>query len=154
MTDQATVWSNLTSIFAYSTDWTYFKVGNRQRNGRKGYLALRDHYLIPNNVDHMASAADKILQNAVYHGERKKKTFESYVVIQKEHHTIFENLEDHGYKGIDERLKVRYLIAGIKYGALNSVKAKILTCAPYLQNYDASVIIYKDYTKQAQDKNI
>ena len=96
----------------------------------------------------MASAADKILQNAVYHGERKKKTFESYVVIQKEHHTIFENLEDHGYKGIDECSKDRYLIAGIKYGALNSVKAAILASAPYSQDYGTSVILYKYYTKK------
>ena len=65
-----------------------------------------------------------------------------------------ENLEEHGYKGIDERLKVRYLIAGIKYGALKSVKAKILASAPYYQDYDASVIIFKDYIKQAKDTNV
>ena len=64
-----------------------------------------------------------------------------------------ENLEEHGYKVINERLKVRYLIACIKYGALNSAKAKILASAPYRQDYDASVILYKYYIKQAQDTN-
>ena len=76
MTDRDTVWEKLTSIFEDSTAWTYCKVGKRQRNGRKGYLAVYDHYLLPNNVDHMASVADKTLQNPVYYGELKKNTFE------------------------------------------------------------------------------
>ena len=62
-------------------------------------------------------------------------------------------MEEHGYKGINERSKIWYLIAGIKYGALNSVKATILASAPYRQEYDASAILYKDYIKQAQDTN-
>ena len=53
-----------------------------------------------------------------------------------------ENLEEHGYKGIDERLKVWYLIAGIKYGALNSVNITILAYSPYCQDFDASVTLY------------
>ena len=61
---------------------------------------------------------------------------------------------EHGYKGIDECSKVQYLIAGIKYGALKSVKATILESAPYCQGYDASLILYKDYIKQTQDKNV
>ena len=65
-----------------------------------------------------------------------------------------ENLEEHGYKGINERLKVQYLIAGTKSVELNSVKAKILAYAPYCQDYDASVILYKDYIKQAQDTSV
>ena len=65
-----------------------------------------------------------------------------------------ENLEEHGYKGIDESSKVWYLIAGIKSGALNSVKDEIFAPAPYCQDYDASVILYKDYIKQAQDTSV
>ena len=64
-----------------------------------------------------------------------------------------EHLEEHGYKVIDELLKVWYIIAGIKSGALKSFKATILASAPYCQDYDASVIIYKDYIKQEQDTN-
>ena len=60
----------------------------------------------------------------------------------------------HGYKSIDERLKYRYLIAGIKSGALNSVKSTILVSAPYRQDYDASVILYRYYINQAQDVNV
>ena len=55
---------------------------------------------------------------------------------------------------MNQCLKVWYLIAGIKYGALKSVKATILESAPYRQGYDASLILYKDYIKQTQDKNV
>ena len=88
LTDRATVWAKMNYIFVDSRAWTYCKVDKRQRNCRKGYLALRGQYLRPNNVDHMESAAKKILQNKVYHGGKNKNTFESYVTIQKEQHTI------------------------------------------------------------------
>ena len=81
MTDRDTVWEKLTSIFEDSTAWTYCKVGKRQINGRNGYLALRDNYLGTNNVDHIASEAENIIQNTVYHGERNNNTFERYVTI-------------------------------------------------------------------------
>ena len=67
MTDWATVWEDLTAIFADSTAWKYWNVCEIHHNGRKGYLALHDHYLRQNNVVHMASTADKIRQNAVYY---------------------------------------------------------------------------------------
>ena len=63
-------------------------------------------------------------------------------------------MKEHGYKGIDERSKVWYPIAGIKSGALNSVNTTILASAPFYQDYDTSVIIYKYYINKAQDTNI
>ena len=80
----------------------------------------------------MAYASDKILQNTVYHGDQKKNTFERYIAMQKEKHTI----------------------TGIKYGALNSIKTTILETAPYLKDFDTSGTLYKDYIKQSQDMNI
>ena len=64
-------------------------------------MALYDHFLGPNNIDHMAYEAEKIIQNLVYHWERKNNTFESYVTINKEQHTILKILEYYGYNGID-----------------------------------------------------
>ena len=99
----------------------------------------------------MASAAENILQNAVYHGERKNNTFERYITIQKEQHTILGNLEENGYRGINERSKFWYLIAGIKSSTLNFVNTTALAYSPYCQDFDACVALYKDYIKQAQD---
>ena len=102
----------------------------------------------------MEYLSENSLQNAVYHREKNNNTFDKYVMIQKELHIILENLEQHGYKIIDDHLKVQLLLAGIKYGSLKSVKSTILASAPYRQDYDANVIIYKDYIKQAQNTNV
>ena len=102
----------------------------------------------------MAYMAEKIHHNVVYYGEQKNNTFESYVTIQNEEHTILKNLEEHGYKVINECLKFWYLIAGIKYGALNSVKTIILSTSLYCKEFDASVTLYQYYIKQAQDMNV
>ena len=63
-------------------------------------------------------------------------------------------MEEHGYKDIDERLKVHYLIAGIKYSSLNSIKTQILDYAPYRQDFDVIVTLYKDYIRKAHDTNV
>ena len=75
LTDKATFLGNLNSTFVDSAAWTYFKVGKRQHNFSNRYLAFYDHFLVPNNVDHMGSAAEKILQNTLYHRERNNNTF-------------------------------------------------------------------------------
>ena len=86
--------------------------------------------------------------------ERKNNTFERYITIKKEQHTILENLEENGYIGINERSKVWYLIAGIKYGALNSVNTTALASSPLCQDFDACMTLYRDYIKQAQDMKV
>ena len=139
LTNQDKISGKMTGIFSDYTAWTYCKVGKGQHNDRKVYLALYNNFLVLNNVDHMESAAENMIQNSAYHGEQKNDTFERYVTIQKEQHTILEHLEDHDYKGINERLKVLYLIAGIKSGTLNSVKSTILASAPYHRDHYASV---------------
>ena len=75
LTDRATVWGKLTAIFTYSTAWKYCKISENQRNGRKGYLPMYYHHIGQNNVDHLASTAEKIRQNAVYHRKQKNNTF-------------------------------------------------------------------------------
>ena len=65
-------------------------------------MALRDHYLGLNNVDNMVSLAEKKLAMTTYTGERRHWTFEKYVTLHKDQHSILEGLTEHGYAGIDE----------------------------------------------------
>jgi hypothetical protein len=75
----------------------------------------------------VASGAEHVLHIARYQNESKRFNFESYVSIHKEQHQILEQLEeDHGYKGIDEGTKVRYLLSGIKTDKLNTFEGQIL----------------------------
>ena len=49
------------------------------------------------------------------------------------------SLETHGYKGVDERSKVRYLNDGIKTSRLDTVKATTLSSSEYRSNFDKYV---------------
>ncbi len=66
---------------------------------------------------------------------------EKYVTAHKEQHTILHNLEAHGYKGIDDWSKVRYVQDGIKIDKLDSVKTTILSSAKYCQSFDKCVTL-------------
>jgi len=83
----------------------------------------------------MASRAERKLRDSTYHGERRNWNFEKYVTTHKEQHHVLLSLETHGYKGIDERSKVRYLNDGIKTSRLDTVKATILSSSEYRSNF-------------------
>jgi len=104
--DRLKVWEKLSVLMADHEAWTYFKVGRKSKDGRKAFLAVDSHYLGPNNVDHMARAAERKLLNLSHRSERKGWNFEKYVTSHKEQHTILHGLEQHGYKGIDERSRL------------------------------------------------
>ena len=107
--DRVKVWEKLSVLMISAEAWTYFKIGRKSKDGRKAFLAVDGHYLGPNNVDHLARSAERKLHNLAYRSERKGWNFEKYVTAHKEQHTILQGLEEHGYKGIDERSKVRSL---------------------------------------------
>ena len=60
-------------------------------------------------MDHMATGAEKNLSQWSYTGETRYWNFEKYASLHKEQHNILESLNKHGYTGIDQKSKVRYL---------------------------------------------
>jgi hypothetical protein len=59
----------------FGTSCTIFiKPAQRTRNGREAYILMFDHFLGPNNVGNMASAADTKLNGTLYIGEKKRFT--------------------------------------------------------------------------------
>ena len=57
---------------------------------------MYDHFLVPNNVDHMEYKADRHLCDTYYHGDRRNWNFEKYVTVHKEQHHILKILEYNG----------------------------------------------------------
>jgi hypothetical protein len=109
--DNHRVWTLLVELTRNHTCWTYLKGFARSRDGRAAFLKLRSHYLGINNVNNMASKAEKTLFKLVYTKEGKWWNFETYVSTHKEQHQILEQLEtDYGYSGMDDGSKVRHLI--------------------------------------------
>ena len=157
LADNIKVWELLSGLMRKHTCWTYVKPFQRARDGRGAFLALRDHYLGPNNVDNMASLAEKKLamttytgERRTYTGERRRWTFEKYVTLHKDQHSILEGLTEHGYAGIDKRSKVRYLLDGIKTDDLNVIKGQILASAALRNDFDACVTLFRDYLLQVK----
>jgi hypothetical protein len=90
-------------------------------------MLLFDHFLGPNNVGTMASAADTKLTETFYNGENKRFTRETYIRIPTEQHSILNGLKDYGYAGIDDSSKFHHLIKRIKTIELDVCKTQVMT---------------------------
>ena len=139
----------LSAVFKQSVAWPHLKQAKKTEDGRYGYHLLYNHYLGSSNVDHMAAQAETVLATYVYKGEGPKFNFESYSTKHQEQHNILESLEDHGYKGLDDRSKVRHLNSGIKTQVLDSVKTRILSDSILRSDFGECVKLYKDFIKQS-----
>lgn len=73
--DNEKVWEIIAQIMKDSECWTYVKPAHRTRDGRKVFWALHNHYLGPNNMDHLASEAKRKLSSTLYYGEKKRWNF-------------------------------------------------------------------------------
>ena len=59
--------------------WTYIKPFAKSCDGHKAWMALFNHYLGPNNVQHQAAQAEKTLCAITYVKDTRNWTFETYV---------------------------------------------------------------------------
>ena len=143
------VWDIIAQITRDQPCWTYVKPAQHSRDGRAAYQGLYNHFLGPNNVDNMASKAKKMLESMTYKGESRRWNFERYVNLQMQQHSILEGLVAHGYAGIDERSKVRHLLAGIKTDKLDAIKTRIMLDTKYRNSFDDSVTLYMDFIKES-----
>ena len=155
LADRIKVWEKLSEITRDLDCYSYIRPAQRRCDSRLAFLGLKGHYLGPNNVDNMSSAAEKKLQTTTYHSEQRRWNFEKYVKTHVDQHAILEGLVEHGYAGIDERSKVRHLMNGIKNRDFDPVKTRILSDATLRSNFDQCVNLYKDFIEQrSSDKNV
>ena len=112
---------------------------------RSVFNALGCHHLGKSLVDNMATSAERNLELARYSGETRKWIFNKYVKVHMDQHQILTDLKDHGYIGIDERSKVRHLMAGIKTDHLDAVKTQIISSITLRSDFAACVTLYKDF---------
>jgi hypothetical protein len=146
--DNNQVFEMIASITREHDCWTYVKPAQRRRDGRQAFLAMWNHYLGPNNVDNMASMAERKMTSTTYTGEKKRWNFEKYVKVHMDQHQVIENLMEHGHAGIDERSKTRWLLDGIKTEELDVVKTQILANPALHTDFTGCVTLYKDFLAQ------
>ena len=67
---------------------------------------------------------------------------------------ILTGIVKHGYSGIYDWSKVRYLIAVIKTKVLDPVKTQIMASATLKNDFDACVNLYKNFIEQRYDLGV
>jgi hypothetical protein len=116
-------------------------------------MLLFDHFLGPNSVGNMASEAETKLTSTLYNGEKKRFSWETYVRIHTEQHSVLNRLKDYGYAGIDDSSKVRHLLKGIKTTELDVCKAHVMASPSLCDDFTATVELYYTFIKQRKAEN-
>jgi hypothetical protein len=96
----------------------------------------------------MASEAKTKLTGTLYNGEKKRFTWETYVRIHIEQHSVLNGLKDYGYAGIDDSSKVRHLLKGIKTKELYVCKTQVMAGPSLSDNFAETVELYSTFIKQ------
>ena len=150
--DQKKVYDILFTIFNDTETLVYSKTSHKEKRGRKLFLALYEHYLGPNKVDHLSASLTCTLHNIDYHREKKNWNFEKYQAAYLEQHNISVGLEGQGYSGIDYHAKVRYLISGTNNDKLKVVKNQVVEY-PALRKYSTGLFSLFYYIKKCEGMN-
>jgi hypothetical protein len=83
--DRCKVWYILSNICDKHSCFVYTRHSLRNRNGMDSCMLLFEHFLGPNNVGNMDSAAETNLIGTLYNGEKKRFTCATYVRIHTVH---------------------------------------------------------------------
>ena len=124
------------------------KPAQRKRDGRVAYLNLYQHYLGTNAVNDLVTSTEAKLDSYEYEGEGRKANFEKCVTFQRRQHNILHDLVRHGYRGLDERSKVRILNKNIETDTVQAVKTQILADENLQVDYDRCAGLYKSFISQ------
>jgi hypothetical protein len=147
------VWEIMSNIFGKHSCFVYIEPALCNRNGRDAYMLLFDHFLGPNNVGNMASAAETKLNITLYNGEKKRFTWETYLRIHTEQHSVLNGLKDYGYAGIGNSSKVHYLLKGIKTTELDVCKTQVMARPTLRDDFASTVEFYSTFFKKMKADN-
>jgi hypothetical protein len=149
-TDNTMLFNWLQDNYRDTVIWTYIRQDNAQRDkdGRKAWFNLTQHYLGENHVNNMATAAEHKMATATYKQESRNWTFAKYEKLHTDQANILNGLKKHGHAGIDDGSRVRLLMSGIKTTKYDAVKAQILASPTLRTDYKAVVNLYQDYIRQ------
>ena len=153
LSDNGRVWELLSDLTRDKDCWSYVRPAQRNRDGRAAFFSLKNHYLGASNVDNMSTQALRKLLGTSYTGERRRWNFEKYCKVHVDQHSILEGLVEHGYVGIDDRSKVRYLLDGIKTTKLDTVKTRILSDATLRSDFEGCVNLFQDFIQQSPSED-
>jgi hypothetical protein len=101
----------------------------------------------------LTSAPDTKLTGTLHNGVKKRFTWETYVRIHTEQHSVLNGLKDYGYAGIDDSSKVRHLLKGIKITELDVCKTQVMAIPSLRDDFTAIFELYSTFIKQMKAEN-
>ena len=131
--DNAMVYQIFSKMFTDMDAFVYVKQRRGTQDSQAVFFNVHKHFLYPDHMARQAAGAERKVQNSHYDGERKTLDWEKYVALHKELHIIMESLTDYGYSGMDNGIKVRHFLQGIKSPEFEAVVNVV--CAQ-LEKYD------------------
>jgi hypothetical protein len=86
-------WDIMSNICGKHSCLVYINPALRTRNGSDANMLLFDHFLGPNSVGNMASAADTKLTGTLLNREKKRLSWKTYLRIHTEQHSVLNGLK-------------------------------------------------------------
>jgi hypothetical protein len=145
--DMVTAWNILYEMFGQTPAWLHGQSTKKEKNGRKLFRLLFDHYLGAEHVTHQANKVEARIASLSYKGEQKNWGWDKYVDAHIEQHIIAKNLMPYGYSGIDERSKIRHLLGGISDPGLHPVTVNILAMREEDKTFTKCATMYTDFIR-------
>jgi hypothetical protein len=145
------LWETLHKVFQSTPSYQYMKMFAKAKDGRRAYLALKAHYLGPNNANNLAQATATKLDQLRYTGENRRWNMQRYVTAHVECFNVLDGLREYGFSGMDEATRVRKFVAGIKTDKLDAIRAAVLA-NPTL-SFDRVTRLYRDHVAMTQSMN-
>ena len=145
--DMVTAWNILYEMFGQTPAWLHGQSTKKEKNGRKLFRLLFDHYLGAEHVTHQANKVEARIASLSYKGEQRNWGWDKYVDAHIEQHIIAKNLMPYGYSGIDERSKIRHLLGGISNPGLHPVTVNILAMREEDKTFTKCATMYTDFIR-------
>jgi hypothetical protein len=151
--DRSKVWDIMYNICGKHSFFVYIKPALRTGNGREAYMLLSDHFLGPNTLGNMARSAETKIAGTLYNVEKKFFTWEMYVRIHTEQHSVLNGLKDYGYSGIDDSSKVLHLLNGTKTTGLDVCNTRVMASPSLRDDFSETSELHSTFSKQTKAEN-
>jgi hypothetical protein len=130
------------AVLQYRTVYEWIKPFARRKDGQGAWLAFKAHYLGSSQLDTMANKEESGLENAAYHGEKPRYSFETHVLIHQQAHEQIHLATGTTWTA---REKVRKLLLSIQAKAMMVAVATVKANPALRGSWEETVNFLRDF---------
>jgi len=140
------VYDVLHASWGKSSWWAHVKK-IKGKNGRQVWRTLHTVLLGGDRITTTGSAIVAKLQTFTNDGDKKNFNFDKYVTLHVEQHNLHADKTEYGVSALDESSKILWFQNGIKWPALDAVKASINANKANFTRFDAVKDAYVEFKR-------